>query len=158
MWLSRFFRANQRRKQIEHAHKKRRDFEALIAAPDWASYESHLQRPVPQALRRLYSNHRLLLNRRDYLDTPGAVNSFLPFQQSELVSLHEKIGHDVVAIATGEHGAILLLPGSFMPDKVFMLYADGEFDEIVPNVESFVENLRPGAGTSTDEPQITCDS
>lgn len=34
--------------------------EARIATPDWEFYERHLQRPVPAALRQLYTDHEFL--------------------------------------------------------------------------------------------------
>jgi hypothetical protein len=154
MNLRRLFTFFAQRRQRKAAHHNRRDFEARIAAPDWTFYERHLQRPIPTALRELYTNRRLVLDSWDYPKIFGAINSFLPLHESALLSTQACLGFDIVPIATGEVGEIFLRPGSSMDDNVFILYSDGDFQEIAPDVATFIQRLKAGAGTSGQHGEV----
>ncbi len=134
----------QTRKQIEEAEKAR--VEALLQ-PDWAFYEEHLRRPIPEALKRIYDDPDKVLGCLNLSGTEHLEYSieFEPLHRDYLVPSGESnLPFDIVPIATTEdESQIFLKPGENETNQVLMVYPEGPV-LIVPladSVESFLSSL-----------------
>src|SRR5215469_9990578 len=61
------------------------EIRARLLQTDWAFYERHLQRPMPAALRQLYSDMALLTACASYRDKGEGISSFEPLNESSLL-------------------------------------------------------------------------
>ena len=104
---------------------------------DWAFYERHLQRPVPAALRELYSDMALLTACASYRGKREGISSFEPLNESYLLDTHDEIDYDIVPFATSGCGdPIYLRPGAEESDTVYIAYHDDP-----GNIEIFAESV-----------------
>jgi len=104
---------------------------------NWAFYERHLQRPVPAALREIYSDMALLTACSSCRGKRERVSSFEPLNESCLLDTHDEIGYDIVPFATSGCGdPIYLRPGAEESDTVYIAYHDDP-----GNVEIFAESV-----------------
>lgn len=118
--------------------------EETLLQPDWDFYERHLERPVPQALRSLYADAKLITSSLlDYSDK-CSINSFEPLKEDFLIEVPEVLEFPIVAIATDAFGdPIYLRPGSAETDAVYVTYHDGgDTETLADSVAAFVERLK----------------
>src|SRR5689334_5847412 len=57
------------------------EHERRTLAPDWACVERHLQRPAPRALRELYADRKLMLQRDIRFSTECTISRFEPLDE-----------------------------------------------------------------------------
>jgi len=117
--------------------------EERILKPDWEFYETHLQRPAPQALRELFANTEYLLNvNLEFGDV--YISSFRPLDRESLNEMMEWSRLDVIPFAECDGDSIFLQPGENEPDTVYMYYHDGgEVGVLAPDITTFVHGLKP---------------
>jgi hypothetical protein len=118
---------------------------ARLIQTDWAFYEHHLRRPIPAALRELYSDMALLSACASYRWKREEINSFEPLNESCLLDTHDEIGYDVVPFATSVCGdAIYLRPGARESDTVYIAYHDdpGNIEVFAESVSEMLEKAR----------------
>lgn len=128
----------------EELASARRAFEETLLEPDWDFYERHLQRPVPQALRALYADEKLITSSLlDYSDE-CSINSFEPLKEDCLIEAPGVIEVPIVPIASNGFGdPIYLKPGTSETDAVYVTYHDGDDTEsLADSVAAFVERLK----------------
>jgi len=88
-------------------------YRTSLLSPDWAFYERHLQRPVPVALRELYSDMALISACASYRSKREGISCFVPLREDGLLDTHNEVGHNIVPIATSGCGdPIYLKPGA----------------------------------------------
>lgn len=120
--------------------------EARLLRPDWWYYEQHLQRPIPQAVRSLYADHRLLFSIGLQYDDLHNVTEFCPLDSGALVETREFMGFDVLPLANSEGDIIYLRPGAMEPNVVYVTYHDGaDTGALAPDPLTFLERLRAAA-------------
>lgn len=113
--------------------------------PDWGFYERHLQRPVPEALRQLYSDHELLKTSHVAISKHHTIGYFVPVDDGSLLDTADQLGFDVVAFAHSHCGdAIYLRPGAKETDTVYIAYHDdpGHEEVFAESVASILQRLR----------------
>lgn len=118
-----------------------------LLQPDWAFYERHLQRPVPAALRELFSDIALLSASASFHGKREGISSFEPLIESGLLETHDEIGYDIVPFATSGCGdPIYLEPGPGKSDKVYIAYHDdpGNVEVFAESVARILESGRQG--------------
>ncbi len=130
------------RKEIEEAMAAR--IEALLH-PDWAFYEEHLRRPIPEALKRIYEDPDKVLACLDLSDTKGEKYwiEFEPLQRDYLEpSEASGLPYDIVPIAMIEDKTpIFLKPGEHETNQVLTTaYPEGPalIMTLADSVESFL--------------------
>jgi hypothetical protein len=139
-----------------------------LASPDWGFYERHLGRPIPAALKDLYSDVEALnfrgsieysdelslaeFARINHIAVTQPVNAeqqslylseFSPIDEKALEETREWLGLDVVAIAWCDGGAIHLRPGSSESD--FVCFANDEIcdsEAILPSVDELLLRVK----------------
>ncbi len=125
------------RRRRSPPEKVEAEIRARLLQTDWAFYERHLQRPVPAALRELYSDTALLTTCLSYRGKREGISSFEPLNESYLLDTHDEIGYDIVPFATSGCGdPIYLRPGAKQPDTVYIAYHDDP-----GNVEIFADSV-----------------
>jgi hypothetical protein len=124
---------------------------AHLLQPDWAFYERHLQRPVPAALRELYSDMALLRACESYRGKNEGISSFGPLREDQVLDTREEIGYDIVPLATSGCGdPIFLKPGASEADTVYIAYHDDP-----GNVEVFAESVALMLEKAQEAPRAT---
>lgn len=122
------------------------EIRARLLQTDWDFYKRYLQRPVPAALRELYSDTELLITTcASYRGKRAEITSFEPLNEDSLIDTHEEIGHDIVPIATSVCGdPIYLKPGPKEADTVYILYHDdpGHVEVFAVSVAKMVEKAQ----------------
>ena len=118
-----------------------RAFQARLEKPDWTFYEGHLKRPVPESLKRLYSNHRFIAAENlDYNDEHSVVLCALDSKGRD--DYQSWSGSDVVPIGNSHDNFIYLKSGEREPNTVYITYHDGGDTEILASdIGIFVEQL-----------------
>ena len=119
--------AYRRRLAVRHgwAGLPKDEHEQLILAPDWTFVEQHLGRPVPRALRELYSD-RSMITRTNLAFAGTPINSFEPLTRQSLLGTASEIGFDILPIATTVFGDPLYLrPGADSGETVYVTHHDG---------------------------------
>lgn len=111
----------------EKLARKRRLEETRILNPDWALYERHLQRPVPEALRALYADSELVVAAFQY-DNLHYISSFLPIGEITLIREPDQSRREVMPIASDEGDPIYLKPGPNEPNAVYIASFHGDYD------------------------------
>lgn len=120
----------------------RRICEARIASPDWAFYERHLERPVPAALRCLYSDHQRVLEVGAVYDDTHYISSFEPLDEKAFVDTYDNFRMNVVPFANSDGDILYLRPGLNETDAVYITYHDGgDTWQLAPDVSVFLEHL-----------------
>jgi hypothetical protein len=106
-------------------------FDEALAHPDWAFYERHLQRPSPEALRKLYADENLImLCNFEYGEE--SINCFEPIREDNVLDTSAVVGFDIVPIATSYCGdPVYLRPGPVEPDRVYVTHHDGGDTEVL---------------------------
>ena len=105
---------------------EREAYERRILAPDWLCVERHLRRPPPQALRDLYADHSLVIQRDLQYDDDWLVSTFEPLDEEAMVETSQSLEFDAVVIATTDFGdPVYLRPGAAEADTVHVTYHDG---------------------------------
>ena len=113
--------------------------------PDWSFYEGHLQRPVPAALRELYSNMALITACASFRGKREGISAFWPLNEDYLLDTRNEIGYDIVPFATSGCGdSIYLKPGANEPDTVYIAYHDdpGNVEVLAESVAAMLEKAR----------------
>lgn len=127
----------------------RTEVERRLLSPDWDFYLEHLGRPVPQALRDLYANRRLILSTGTILAGEAYITAFEPLDQRALSETKSWIGVEVVPFASSDGDPIYLRPGAMESDAVYVTYHDGSDTEQVSNdVASYLAALVEGPGNA----------
>jgi len=111
--------------------RERERFEQRLLNPDWACVERHLRRPVPEALRDLYSD-RLMITRRDlrYADEQ-VLSTFVPLDEEAMSDTAGWLGFQALALATTDFGdTVYLRPGEAGGDIVYLTHHDGGDTEV----------------------------
>jgi len=128
LFLTWFFldRAYRRRFPPEREAAERRAFEQRILRPDWAFYEQHLQRPIPDTLRKLFADQALVTDGGfDYAKGAG-ISTFNPLDRDSLLDVRDEAGCEIIAFAVSDCGdPIHLRPGPTEPDTVYITSHDG---------------------------------
>jgi hypothetical protein len=122
------------------------EHEALVERllqPDWAFYERYLQRPVPAALRELYSDHALLMGDVEWPKEMD-LSRFEPLDEHSLLNTRERLGFDILPLAYGGCGdPIYLRPGPTESDTVYITYHDGDDTEVfAESMAAMLKRLR----------------
>jgi hypothetical protein len=122
----------------------------LLLQPDWPFYEHHLQRPVPEGMRELYKDARLI-SAQD-IDYGGVerLNSFVPLRADQLLDTHDWLSFDIAPIAITQFGdPIYLRPGKDERDEVFITHHDGgDTTTLAPSVDHFIAVVRRTVGAA----------
>ena len=104
-----------RRNPPEKLEAQRREREQRLLNPDWEFYAWHLKRPVPGALRALFSDRAFLLSD----ETPRLgdiyITAFDPLDAEGLKTMHSWIGSEVISFASCEGDPIQSKPGRTSP-------------------------------------------
>ena len=118
--------------------QQQRLFESRVGSPDWDFLEAHLQRPVPPALRRLFSPEFLAAQSLHFRDV------YIALAPIDAAALAENwVAPGVVPFACSDGDPIYLLPGPTMADAVFITYHDGnDTEQLATDIETFVASLR----------------
>jgi len=119
--------------------------ERRLLTPDWAYYERHLQRAVPEAIRELYRNRELILSGGFQYDETHDITSFEPIDSLALLDTRDFMGFDALPLASSDGDIIYLRPGRDESDAIYITYHDCAGDdtsELAPDAEFFVERLR----------------
>jgi hypothetical protein len=133
-WTNRDYR---RRFPPEKEAAEAKAIEERMLRPDWGFYERHLQRPVPEALRQLYSDHELLKVGHFAISKRHTIGYFIPVDERSLLDTADQLGFDVVAFAHSDCGdAIYLRPGAKETDTVYIAHHDDPGHE-----EMFAESV-----------------
>ena len=132
------------KESLDDSLVERGAYEDRILRPDWEFYERHLRRPVPPALRELYSDRRLVtgqvLTLRDELD----IGTFESLEECGLIEMPQENCDEVIAIATTCFGDLIYLrPGPAESDKVYLTYHDsGQTEVLAESVDDLLAKLR----------------
>ena len=114
-------------------------FESRVHSPDWTFLESQLQRPVPPALRRVFSP--------EFLSAPALYfgDIHIALAPIDPAALDENwIVPGVVPFAYSDGDPIYLKPGPTTADSVFITYHDGnDTEQLTSEMEAFAAGLRP---------------
>jgi len=134
-----------RRNPPEKLATEWQEYQGRIQAPDWDFYTNHLQREVPTAIRKLFSNTAIVLSQNAECCGDQIINRFGAIDEANLLESKEWIGTDVVAIAHNKYGdPIHLLPGTHEANAVFVTYHDGgDIEQISADISEFVDSIRP---------------
>lgn len=117
--------------------------ERRLLTPDWAYYERHLQRAVPEAIRELYRNRALILSGGFQYDEIHYISSFEPIDSLALLETRDFLGFDALPLASSDGDIIYLRPGRDESDAIFITYHDGgDTSELAPDAEFFLQRLR----------------
>ena len=133
-----------RRNPPEKLAADRLAYENRILHPDWDFYERHLQRPVPEALRELYSDHSLVVAQDLDCGEDEYISSFAPLDEQGLIETRPWLSFEAVSIATSDFGdPIYLRPGPSEPNAVYITCHDGGgTEQIAADVDAFLKRLR----------------
>ena len=117
--------------------------ERRLLTPDWAYYERHLQRAVPEAIRELYRDRDLVLSGGFQYDEFHCITSFEPIDSDSLLETRDFMGFDVLPLASSDGDIVYLRPGRDEPDVIYITYHDaGGTSELAPDAEFFLQRLR----------------
>ena len=119
--------------------------ERRLLTPDWAYYERHLQRAVPEAIRQLYRDRELILSGGFRYDEFHDITSFEAIDSQSLLETRDFMGFDAIPLASSEGDIIYLRPGRDESDAIYITYHDCAGDdtsEFAPDAELFVQRLR----------------
>jgi hypothetical protein len=117
--------------------------ERRLLTPDWAYYERHLQRAVPEAIRGLYRDCELILSGGFQYDESHYISSFGAIDSLSLLETRDLIGVDVISLASSDGDILYLRPGRDESDAIYITYHDGgDTSELAPDAEFFVQRLR----------------
>jgi hypothetical protein len=119
--------------------------ERRLLTPDWAYYERHLQRAVPEAIRELYRDRDLILSGGFQYDETHCITSFEPIDSLALLDTRDFMGFDALPLASSDGDIIYLRPGRDESDAIYITYHDCAGDdtsEFAPDAEFFVQRLR----------------
>ena len=132
------------RNSPEKLEAERRAYEVRLQNPDWAFFERHLERAVPQALRDLFANHRTIVAQSVDYGGEDVISTFGALDEQELIDSRSWLGFDVVPIATSDFGdPIYLRPGATESNAVYITCHDGGgTTQLAPDVEAFLRRLR----------------
>jgi hypothetical protein len=83
---------------------ERQAYERRILEPDWAWVERYLGRPVPQALRELYSDRSLITRRDLNYDDDRLIGTFEPLDARAVLEAPRWPGLETLVIATTDFG------------------------------------------------------
>jgi len=112
-------------------------FEGRAHSPDWDLYESHLQRPVPEALRALFTATNLSASGLRF----GEIDLYLSPVDAEGLKENWVIP-GVLPFAYSEADPIYLRFGPNTSNAVFITYHDGgDTQELAPSIEAFAAGL-----------------
>ncbi len=141
-----FGAGRKRRDRSVRLEAERNTYQERILRPDWAFYEEHLQRSVPQALLDLYADRILVVSGGFECSKDLWISTFDALDEQGLRDSRDQLGFDAVAIATTGYGdPIYLRPGAAEPDIVYITWHDGgDTEAIAPDVATFVQRLREG--------------
>ncbi len=119
-------------------------FEERLIRPDWDFYARHLQRPVPPAIRELYSDQSLIRSGGFDYHSSLTIGTFGPICEDAVLDQCDPAGGAVVAIAVTDSGdAIYLRPGPTAPNTVYVTYHDGGDTEVLAeSADAFVRRVR----------------
>src|SRR5262245_19317578 len=95
-------RAATRRASRSRADDRQR--EQRLLNPDWSLVERRLLRPVPSALRELYADRAIVLQRDLNWNDEVSISAFEPLDEQAFAEAAEWLGVDAVAIATTDFG------------------------------------------------------
>lgn len=144
-WIDEAFRwrgAAPERLAAQHLAQERR-----LLTPDWAYYERHLQRAVPDAIRQLYRDRDLILSGGFPYDELHDITSFEAIDSLALLETRDFMGFDALPLASCDGDIVYLKPGRDESDAIYITYHDhdgdgGEAHEFAPDAEFFVQRLR----------------
>jgi hypothetical protein len=131
-----------RRNPPEKLEAARRLYQARLLKPDWAFYERHLGRPIPQAIVALFGDAERLSSSYRFGDYFVA---FAPLD-AEGMTEAEWVLPGIVPFANSDGDPIFLRSGTSERDAVFIAYHDGGgTDELAPSIETFLSQLQHAA-------------
>jgi len=120
----------------------RRQYEARLLKPDWAFYEEHLGRPVPQVVVKLFADAERLFHTYRFGDN---FVQFAPLD-AEGMAEAEWILPGIVPFANSNGDPIYLRPGASEENIVHITYHDGgDTYELAPSIEQFMAQLQHAA-------------
>jgi hypothetical protein len=128
-----------REKNAELLLSARMEREKQLQSPDWAFYEQHLQRPVPLALKILYSQLELIQSQNFNIPDQDSISTFEPISSTGVIDANDLVDFDIVPIATTDVGdPIFLRPGKDESDSVYIAHHDGgDIESIASSVSEF---------------------
>ena len=126
----------------EKIKAQQEEYNNRLLQPDWSFYEKHLMRPVPESLKRIYANKKLILSEVGVNFDGIYINSFSPIDEKGLLETKEWVTEDLVAIATADGDQIYLRPGENEDNSVYITFHDGGETEIFsPNIDDFLYDI-----------------
>jgi hypothetical protein len=129
---------------------ERQAVEQRLLSPDWSCVERHLRRPVPQALRDLYSDHSLITRRDLTYADDHVISTFEPLDEHRILDATHWLGFEAVLIASTDFGdAVYLRSGAAEADALYLTHHDGGDTEVL--AESVAQLL--ASLTQRHEPQ-----
>lgn len=140
LWLrDRVSNARRGRRTPAKLPADRHAYEERILQPDWKFYEHHLQRPVPAALRELYSDRALVTGQNLTYSKQESISTFGVLDEEDMLDTKPWLGFDAVAIATSDFGdPIYLRPGPSETDTVYITHHDGGDTEVFAESTAFM--------------------
>jgi hypothetical protein len=128
--------------------EQRREYEARLLRPDWEFYERHLQRSVPEALRRLFDQQGDLDPFGISFELEGAnvsVTGLCAIDEQGLEDARTYFHLDIVPFADSDGDVYFLKPGANESNAVYEAFFHESNVELGPpitnDVAIFVEAL-----------------
>ena len=116
---------------------RRQLFESRVRSPDWVFYQSHLQRPVPQALRSLFTSANFSASQLRF----GEIELYLSPIDSQALA-DNWVVPGVLPFAYSDADPIYLKPGANASNAVFITYHDGnDTVALAHSIEAFAIGL-----------------
>jgi len=108
-----------------------------VRSPDWVFYQSHLQRPVPQALRSLFTSANFSASQLRF----GEIELYLSPIDSQALA-DNWVVPGVLPFAYSDADPIYLKPGANASNAVFITYHDGnDTVALAHSIEAFAIGL-----------------
>ncbi len=133
--------------RLQQADAKRL-FQQRLLAPDWQIYAEHLQREVPEAMKRLYAEFALLLSEVEIPLVSGmtmTMTEFFPLDAQALIDQKqfqpENMAFDCLPFATLDGLDLFLRPGSDAANSVY-LFDGSEIELIFTDIADLLYALR----------------
>jgi len=126
----------------EKIEADRMTYAERLRRPDWAFYEQHLQRPVPEALKRCYADRDLISRCGFEFELDGKTHYILEFQAIDaqgLIEAKEYYHLDIIPFAHGEAEAYYLRPGLNESNAVYSVFEESPYDS--PEEEPEAEDV-----------------
>lgn len=121
-----------------------REYIKLLLQPDWQHCERLLGRPVPEALRELYADKKLVASRGLKFSDDCTINEFFPLQEQVMVDVNDEAAFHPLIFASSVTGApIYLVCGSEDYDCVYGSFHEEDAPRLLTeSVDEFLSRLR----------------